>query len=907
MPNSPVTQVLCSFLDRHKTIYNADLVARYNRAMECQLNVQRGEPVAGGACMYSDGVRTWWDIHVPKKASTDPCWEDYPMSWPPEWYATDFGMSGWNWERRVSLWVGFDVDSILGGHKDGLTPEQLEEVLAALRKLSYVEIRRSTGGAGYHVYVHLADIPTENHAIHAVLARAVLGKISADTGRDFSADVDAYGAILFCWSKRASEAERSYELLKSSTQVLTEAELPGWRAAVLPPRTCKKQDTRDTDGTSDESDELCSAFPVVKRDAKHDEILDEYQARGWPLAWITDKNCYHAHTKGLEEVHQALKLAGIFETTSPGTDKTRPNCFMFVRPNGALFVVRFQSPVEAPCWSTTADGHPCILFNALPDVRTACLSAGAVEGNGVYTFSNIEQAKEAACNLGLKLPDLEDRSINFTVGQGKLVAVAERSKKETPEGWATTARRLSVSFPLAQPAEGAYEYDHIVRHVRNNDDGIDKDGGFVVKARNGRWAPASDSRAVAVLMSLGMSKTDAQTELGDITRVPWYEVNEPFKDEYLPDRQWNMRGAKLKYVPAEPCPTPYWDRVFDHCGLGLDEAVAKDKWCQDHGIRTGGDYLRWYTAALIRLPKKKLPYLFFVSEGESGQETGKSTWARAVSLLFARGSVDAKLALSEKFNLQLAGAVFCWLEEAALTRDAYLRIKQWVDAPRITIRAMRRDGYSIPNYAHFTHSGNKQDNCPFELGDTRVVVIEVPPLDPEEWLDWDEELTPVLEREAPDFLGRLYVLPLPQKGHKRLYLPVLVTTVKKTMLEAKRRESEEREGRRTLLQAMIALAKRGRWKGTAEELIVALGKSHGEWSSIATHFGRQLKKTRKELLAKYRVRVSYRRSGGRRLIFVAEVARAPLNNSSPITANGTAPSPSRNGKRRATRPAGLNR
>ena len=176
-----------------------------------------------------------------------------------------------------SKWIGFDLDSILGGHKDGLTPEQLEEVLAALRKLLYVEIRRSTRGGGYHVYVPVADIPTENHTIHAVLARAILAKISADTGRNFSADVDAYGAILFCWSTRASEEKRSYELLQPSTQILTEADLPGWRAAVLPPRTCKRQDTGDeeTPGDLDQWDELCSAFPIVKKDAEHDRILDE--------------------------------------------------------------------------------------------------------------------------------------------------------------------------------------------------------------------------------------------------------------------------------------------------------------------------------------------------------------------------------------------------------------------------------------------------------------------------------------------------------------------------------------------------------------------------------------------------------------------------------------------------------
>ena len=198
----------------------------------------------GRGCLYSDGIRTWWDVHVPKKAMDEPRWDNYKLTWPLEVYATDFGMSGWDWERlehRCSKWVGFDLDSIAGGHDGGLTTEQLEEARAALEALPYIEFRRSTRGGGYHAYVHVADIATENHSVHAVLAKAILGKVSTSTGRNFAADVDAFGAILFIWSARASDEKRSYELLKPSSQTLTEAELPDWRAAVLPPRVRKKR------------------------------------------------------------------------------------------------------------------------------------------------------------------------------------------------------------------------------------------------------------------------------------------------------------------------------------------------------------------------------------------------------------------------------------------------------------------------------------------------------------------------------------------------------------------------------------------------------------------------------------------------------------------------------------------
>ena len=71
---------------------------------------------------------------------------------------------------------------------------------------------------------------------------------------------------------------------------------------------------------------------------------------------------------------------------------------------------------------------------------------------------------------------------------------------------------------------------------------------------------------------------------------------------------------------------------------------------------------------------------------------------------------------------------------------------------------------------------------------------------------------------------------------------------------------------------MIAFTKdRGKWKGTAEQLIVALGPSHGEWSSIVTHFGRQLNKIKKELRKK-KVAVTRKRRGDRHIIVIAEVA-----------------------------------
>lgn len=60
-----------------------------------------------------------------------------------------------------------------------------------------MEVRRSTGGGGIHLYVYSADdgISTDNHTEHAALARCVLGMMSSGTGFDFASQIDACGHV----------------------------------------------------------------------------------------------------------------------------------------------------------------------------------------------------------------------------------------------------------------------------------------------------------------------------------------------------------------------------------------------------------------------------------------------------------------------------------------------------------------------------------------------------------------------------------------------------------------------------------------------------------------------------------------------------------------------------------------
>lgn len=352
-----LSENLQRFLARRKTANNADLVAQWSAAMETQVNVVAGEERDGKAWTDRNGIHRWSPIRIPKDADTEPHFDDYRLSWSLDEYVTHIGWSGWDWANRVSKRLGYDFDDLV--HEKGLTPEQLAEVRAALEALPYVELRRSTSGRGLHAYVSVADIPTATHNEHATLAAAVLAKMSADTGRDIRADLDCCGRILWIWARDA--APNGFELLKQSTQVLGEADFPGWRATIVPPR--EKRERPAEQSKADLWDALCDPYYVPK-DAEHDRITEELRAGGWPCVWLPERRCFQTHTARLLEVHKALGLRGRFDTLSPGTDKSEANCYIFPRPHGAFLVKRFSNPTETPGWTPDENGHPCRMFNA---------------------------------------------------------------------------------------------------------------------------------------------------------------------------------------------------------------------------------------------------------------------------------------------------------------------------------------------------------------------------------------------------------------------------------------------------------------------------------------------------------------------------------------------------------------
>ena len=219
-----VSESLRKFLNARKTPANADLIDRWSIDMETQVNVVRGEPVAGKRNTYTDGEYEYWNIRIPKNADTEPEWPDYVIRWPFDLFAEGIGSTGWDYKDKKSRWAGYDFDNISSHAKGiGLSDEDLQKVKEAAEALPYVEVRKSTGGKGLHFYVYFNDdgVPTENHTIHATVARCVLGMMSSAAGFDFASQIDVCGSNMWLWHRKMSAENHGLEIVKPATKRLT--------------------------------------------------------------------------------------------------------------------------------------------------------------------------------------------------------------------------------------------------------------------------------------------------------------------------------------------------------------------------------------------------------------------------------------------------------------------------------------------------------------------------------------------------------------------------------------------------------------------------------------------------------------------------------------------------------------
>lgn len=780
---------------------HADLANLYSYDMEVQVNVAQdgGERIEGDFKgrqwhAYTDGLQTWKMLRIPYKANSDPEYEDRIMSFDLAAHAEGIGMTGWDWTNRLSVWVAYDFDAIVGHsdkHKKKLTHEQLQAVQEAAWAIPWVTIRKSTSGSGLHLYVFLKDVETQNHNEHAAVARAILGKMAAITGFDFQSRIDVCGGNMWVWHRKMTGTD-GLELLKQGG-ILKDVPI-NWRdhMAVVTNKRRKSLPKEISDGSYDDVFEMLTAKrPRVTLDAEHKCLIEWMEANNKLWSWNQDQHMLITHTVILKEAHIALQLRGFYETNSDGRNLNEQNCFAFPLRKGAWAVRRYTPGVqEHDSWMQDGSGYTRCYLNKIPDLATACRALGGLEDpSGGYVFREAEVAIQAAKLLGhdftVGTPQRARRTLIKQHKSGRIILEVEHQSDDGGDemrGWLHKKKQwLKMSDGAVTNLEETQvdNYDDTVRHITSSDE----DSGWVFKADD-TWKLEPLAHIRLALASTGLKPKETTAITGGCVIRPWQLTNMPFESEYPGGRQWNRNAAQLRFPPSEPDKElyyPTWMKVFDHCGSGIDYAVQNDPWCIASGLLTGADYLKCWAASLFQEPNQPLPYLFFYGE----QKSGKSIFHEALGLLLTRGYRNCYNALVSQggFNEQLDGTILAYVDEKDLRKDktAYNRLKEWLTALTISIHYKGKTIFEQPNTVHWVHTANNHLYCPIFSGDSRMVIINVPMLDPLERIP-KKELLPRLEKEAPDFLCELLNLELPITTD-RMNVEVLATH-DKTLVES---------------------------------------------------------------------------------------------------------------------------
>lgn len=820
MPTYPiVTSAIKTFLEHTKNENNADLVERYNRAMEAQVNVHPGDDGESSEAKntFTNGTLEWFNFRIPKKAMTEPEHNDWRIKWPLELYADGIGMTGWDWEHKLSIWAAYDFDSITEHAQGvGIGKNDLLEVQERAAQIPWVQVRKSTGGGGLHLYVFFNphDLPhTVDHTEHAALARAVLGLMAGEAGFDFQSKLDVCGGNMWIWHRKLSLETEGLKIIKEPESVLTHLPL-NWKDHIP---VIKRKRTKvympgieDKDETS--FDKLSAALKRIPQDDTHKEFIHWCDTHGdYASSWSADHHCLHAHTVLIRDYIRDLRMKGdnirgFFETNSLGSDPNKPNCFMFPMSDGAWKVVRFgRGTSEASTWQNDKENWTWCYFNRAPDLQMASTAFGGkeTEKRG-YEFESITEAEQVIQHLGatngLSLPDGFKEREDITLRahkDGRLVATMPMNDKEDDKdlmrkhGWVkergkkwqqifNVQTRIKDTLDMSAP-----ELTDLDNEIRATIDTAGREAGWYVFNAQSIWSLQPKDNIKDILISMGRTSNEAKAITGDCVKRAWTKVNIPFGVEFPGNRQWNKDSAQFRYQSTNLEPSeikhPHWDLVMAHCGRDLDNLLKNSSWGRQYSIKSGREYLTRWISCMFRAPYEHLPYLFFFGN----QSCGKSIFREAIELLCTRGCIQADNSLINTggFNGELHEAVLCYVEETDLSKSgtlAYNRIKEYVTNDTLSVHIKRMQPFMAPNTTHWCQMANTRESLPIFKGDTRVIVIHVSDLVQE---IPKRVLLAKLQEEAPQFMQTLMQLELPPSTG-RLRLPILTTSSKEASEEA---------------------------------------------------------------------------------------------------------------------------
>lgn len=767
-----------------------DLAELYTGDMEVQVNVAQdngqrydGEYRGKQFTAWTDGEQTWKSFRIPWNAATKPEYSDRPIGFDLAAHAEAIGMTGWNWRQRQSLWVAYDFDSIVN-HQEGLSADDLRGVYEAACAVPWVTVRVSTSGSGYHLYVFLEPVATENHTEHAALARAILAKMSGIVGFDFQSRVDACGGNIWVWHRKYEITNGIGLSIVKQGEKLTEIPV-NWRdhLSVTSRKTAKPK------WSSEEGfEEVCGRYVSVPLDDTHKLIMKSIEETGGMCWWDSDRHMFVCHTADLRTVHEKLGLRGVFQTVATGAEHgADQNAFAFPQPDGAWVIRRHTRDVaEAPTWDKDSSGWTRCYYNRAPDFTTAMIAGGALEDEkGDHVFTSVGQARKALSSLGRPVdlpPQFEGRNITVHNNGAKLIISSPKADIDgLIPGWLPKGKKW---IKVVEGPDGEVEsigYDDTVRHLVAESN---TDAGWVLRTDNTGWIEEPLTHVKMGLKSMGHSAKEVDHIMGQGIVNRWRLTNTPFKPEYPGDKVWNRDGVQFAVTPSlkDDYEFPTWDRVLSHCGSSLDQAVKENEWCKANGLLVGSDYLKLWIASMFQEPDQPLPYLFFYGP----QGSGKSIFHEAISLLMTGGvaRADSALLSPSGFNGELASAVLCVIEETDLRKDkaqAYNRIKDWTTGESISIHTKGNTPYTARNYTHWVQMSNDMESCPVFPGDTRITMVCVDMLPGDQYIA-KKELLAKLREEAPDFLAFLLAMVVP-KTNDRFPVPVL-TTMDKLIAES---------------------------------------------------------------------------------------------------------------------------
>ena len=800
------------------------------RDLETQLLCdQDGEKVEGKNKWIDDAGQEFGPIRWPYKAKTpNPEFRDYPRKFLFDDHLLAIGSTGWNWTQKESRWLGFDFDALVG-HAAGVGVDDAELARVAKAAPDFVDVIQSTRGAGKHLYVFF-DAPypkTATHTEHAAIARAFLPVMSAAAGFDFSTKMDVCGSILWLWHRDATTDNRGFTCIKNSTRHVTAQDVPpNWRDH-LDVVSGKRGRVRvrgwspEGEVTDKRADEDTEAYPVIQLDECHKRFLTDLEDTGYTYYWVHDHHLAQTHTCAIKQVHDAWAKAGHpmkgpYDTTAPGTDKGKPNTYLRPRLGGGWDCFRFGEGIvaEHPLWDDF-NNKTHITLNIGPSLRQGALAAGGVECADLkhgFQLPDVESLYIALDYLGsdFRLSDhirATDRSYHLKTRQGddRIIVQVERKREDLDIdflGWekknATTWQKLLSDHTNTKQDEDqtAAYWDNKIRLVKvvsmaETGSVAGEADTWLIKDSSGKWVRHPKDNVILVVNK--KAGTAAIDVLASAIDNAWTKVNKPFEPEYTGGREWNYAAPQYVYQPrllknGEVPHHPHWDLVFNHCGAGLDKYILDLPWCKEWGIKTGGDYLRRWLAAMLRFPYCRLPYLFMYSEA---QNTGKTTWHEMIRLLVTHGveAADKALTSAGDFNGELTNVLLGTIDETDIAKagkSVYNKVKDWTTANRYSIHGKYKEVYVQPNILHLIQTANHRQACPVYGGDTRITSIEVSVI--KERVA-EETLKEGCRSEGGDFMATLMSLPLP-KHSDRMRVPVIDTDSKAAAISDHRDELE---------------------------------------------------------------------------------------------------------------------